>query len=211
MALRPFVVTAFLTAVIGCSQSTPESKSIQAVSPSSSVPPKSAAVSATPANQTASAKAAIAVDQTASQLAKLQGIWNPTGMVTDGLTLSPEQLKQYGKPMTLKDDRSIVQQDETSSTALTRPPVDYSANVLGCGYIAFCAKAHVTIDPSRNPKWIDLVIRDGPWKGKTSHGIYELEEDNLKLCLAKPDTARPEGFTSYYGNSRILTAYGRQK
>jgi len=132
-------------------------------------------------------------------------------MATGGHTLSPVELKQYGKPMTLKDDRFIVQQDEKSSTALTRPSFDYRTNVLGCGYTAFCAKAHVTIDPSRNPKWIDLIIQDDLAKGKTSFGIYELEEDKLKLCLAEPDTARPEGFTAYYGDSHILTVYERQK
>lgn len=135
----------------------------------------------------------------------------PTGIVTDGYTLSREQMTQYGKAITLSDESRNVQPDAATSIALTRAPVDYSKNVLACGYVAYCAKARVTIDTERNPNWIDLAIQDGPWMGKTSLGIYELHADKLTLCLAKPDTARPDAFASYYGNSRILTVYERQR
>jgi uncharacterized protein (TIGR03067 family) len=56
----------------------------------------------------------------------------------------------------------------------------------------------VTLDPKATPHpAIDLLVTDGPddSTGKTSHGIYKLEGDSLKICVTIPgDGSRPTEF-----------------
>src|SRR5262245_54704631 len=39
------------------------------------------------------------------------------------------------------------------------------------------------LDPKVSPKTIDLTPTDGPYKGKTFRGIYQLDGDELKACF----------------------------
>ena len=41
----------------------------------------------------------------------------------------------------------------------------------------------IPIDPRKKPKTINMKFTDGPEKGNTSLGIYDLEGDDFKLCL----------------------------
>lgn len=52
-----------------------------------------------------------------------------------------------------------------------------------------------TIDPAKKPKAIDATALDGPLKGKTLKGIYELKGNELKLCLPNEEMkGRPTEF-----------------
>jgi len=42
-------------------------------------------------------------------------------------------------------------------------------------------------DPTKKPKAIDYMMTEGPTKGKTHLGIYELDGDTVKFCFAAPD------------------------
>jgi internalin A len=48
-----------------------------------------------------------------------------------------------------------------------------------------------TLDPSKNPKWIDIELTDGPDKGKKKLGLYAFENDQLKICVAGVGAHRP--------------------
>jgi uncharacterized protein (TIGR03067 family) len=66
-----------------------------------------------------------------------------------------------------------------------------------------------TVDPSKTPKTIDLVLAEGPEKGKTVLGIYELKGDELKMALAEPGGKdRPKDFS---GKGAALYVYKRVK
>lgn len=52
----------------------------------------------------------------------------------------------------------------------------------------------VAIDPTKQPKTIDLVYSDGPQKGKSSLGIYNLHEDSWILFFSVPGKKRPADF-----------------
>jgi len=57
------------------------------------------------------------------------------------------------------------------------------------------------LDPNKTPKTIDLTIEEGPSKGQTGLGIYELNGDQLKLCLGRPGLPnRPTAFASPKGS-----------
>ena len=66
------------------------------------------------------------------------------------------------------------------------------------------------IGESDNPKTITLVVTKGDNKGKTTLGIYELNERSLRICL---DTGggktRPTKFESKPGTQSFLASYHR--
>jgi uncharacterized protein (TIGR03067 family) len=69
-----------------------------------------------------------------------------------------------------------------------------------------------TIDPTKTPKTADSLQADGPDKGKTLLGIYEIIDDNHKrACWAPVGQPRPTEFTSEPGSGRILQIWERKR
>jgi uncharacterized protein (TIGR03067 family) len=72
-------------------------------------------------------------------------------------------------------------------------------------------KAKFTLDPTKNPKTIDYEILEGSDKGKLQHGIYELDGDRARFCMAEPDQPRPTDFKSTPGSHWTLSEWKRNK
>lgn len=53
-------------------------------------------------------------------------------------------------------------------------------------------KGTVALDSSKTPKEIDVTPGDGPDTGKIMKGIYSLNKDELKICLARTGRDRPK-------------------
>jgi uncharacterized protein (TIGR03067 family) len=66
------------------------------------------------------------------------------------------------------------------------------------------------IDPVAKPKTIDIIFTEGPGKGHSQKGIYELEGDTQKICIAMPDQPRPTEFGSKPGSGHILEILKRE-
>jgi uncharacterized protein (TIGR03067 family) len=71
------------------------------------------------------------------------------------------------------------------------------------------AQATVRLDPSKRPKHFDVTSLDGPEKGKTTQGIYELDDDALRI--AYEDGQRPTDFTFKKGSIREVYTLKRVK
>jgi uncharacterized protein (TIGR03067 family) len=69
----------------------------------------------------------------------------------------------------------------------------------------------IKLDSSKKPHHIDIVLNDGPDKGKVWHGIYELQGDDWKLCLGKPGKDRPTEFVSKEHSGFVLMLLKRDK
>jgi len=67
------------------------------------------------------------------------------------------------------------------------------------------------LDPARKPKATDVTVTEGPDKGKTFLGIYELSADDYKVCFAPPGKERPKEFASAPGSGHILQVWKREK
>ena len=68
-----------------------------------------------------------------------------------------------------------------------------------------------TLDPSKNPKQINMVGTEGDLKGKQAQGIYSVQNDTLQICYTMPDKARPGAFESTAGSEAYLILWKRQK
>jgi len=69
------------------------------------------------------------------------------------------------------------------------------------------------IDPSKEPKAVDLTVTEGETKGETMLGVYEFsdENDTRKVCFAKPGDKRPGEFSAPAGSGRMLATLKRIK
>jgi uncharacterized protein (TIGR03067 family) len=78
-------------------------------------------------------------------------------------------------------------------------------------------RAAFRLDPRSSPKGIDLVVLNGPDRGKTFAGIYALENGKLKLCLHNiaaekaDEQSRPKKFETKKGEPVVLYILDREE
>ena len=117
------------------------------------------------------------------ELKRFEGTWRYETTVVEGLVLPDGHLK---------DARLILQGDRFEMT-------DPMANYRGT----------FTVDPTSNPKTIEVRFTEGPEAGKTSKGIYELEGDTYKVCIGLAGRERPKVFASEPGSGHALQVLRR--
>ena len=117
---------------------------------------------------------------------QLQGEWSMVSGTSDGMQI-PEEYRKDMKRVCKGDEISVTRGEEV------------------------IMKAKITLDASAKPKTIDYDVTDGPNKGKKQLGIYELDGDTVKFCLAAPGDERPKEFNSKEGEKRVLTAWKKAK
>jgi uncharacterized protein (TIGR03067 family) len=69
----------------------------------------------------------------------------------------------------------------------------------------------VKLDPTNKPKTIDVTFTGGERKGQRVLGIYEIDGDAFRICVARPGDERPAEFSAKAGSGRILVVYQREK
>jgi uncharacterized protein (TIGR03067 family) len=62
----------------------------------------------------------------------------------------------------------------------------------------------LTIDVDAEPARIDIEFVEGPEAGNSSYGIYELNGDQLTICLGLVGSSRPAAFTTKKGSGHAL-------
>jgi uncharacterized protein (TIGR03067 family) len=83
---------------------------------------------------------------------------------------------------------------------------DSNGNVATLG-APVATRYAVRLDGSATPKRIDYVIAAAT--PVTRLGIYELNGDTLRICLARPGRERPAAFASPEGADLVLSTYTR--
>jgi uncharacterized protein (TIGR03067 family) len=71
----------------------------------------------------------------------------------------------------------------------------------------------IKIDPSKNPKEIDLIPLKQPNMGQTIYGIYKIEGDMLILCanFIPQGNRRPKAFESNQNNKTNILTMKKEK
>lgn len=127
-----------------------------------------------------------APDDVKKELAKFKGTWKFVSIEAEGQK-TPEEV--------FKDTRLVLDGDKFTVTG---------------GNETFAGTFKVDI--SKKPKKIDVIFTEGPEKGKTSLGIYELEGDTYKVCIGLAGNKdRPTEFASKPDSGHILEVLKRVK
>ena len=109
---------------------------------------------------------------------RLQGTWNVLAANEEGRTLLPTRVKG-AKIVVTGDTMKVFEQNKQRHMTFT-------------------------LGPTKEPRTIDMIVVEGKQKDKTSQGIYALEGDMLKLCIALPGKARPASFAPSQGSGAML-------
>jgi RNA polymerase sigma factor (sigma-70 family) len=108
------------------------------------------------------------------EVAKLQGEWKFVAFEAGGAKASAAELK--GKKLVIKGNEI---------TGLQPGPTD---------------RLSFKLDPKKTPKEIDITVVEGNLKGTTASGIYAIEGQKLRICLA--EKVRPKEFATTPGSGR---------
>jgi|ERR1700721_1807375 uncharacterized protein (TIGR03067 family) len=126
-----------------------------------------------------------------SDLDKLQGTWLTVSLVNDGKTVVDEKTPPKEGPMTkvaYEGTKWMIKVgDKTVFTGIFK------------------------IDSAKKPKEIDFMEESDKKGEKTKLGIYEIDGDKIKFCLAPPGKPRPTEFTSKEGSGHSLGVMRREK
>jgi uncharacterized protein (TIGR03067 family) len=130
-------------------------------------------------------------DPSKDDLTRLTGTWLTVSLVSDGKTLVGEKTPSKDGPTTkLAYDGNkwmIKVGDRTVATGI------------------------IKIDATKSPKQIDVMDASGTKNEKTRLGIYELDGDTYKYCIAAPGKPRPTEFASSVGTRHSLGVSKREK
>jgi len=112
----------------------------------------------------------------------LQGTWNIVSMEMDG-----QKMSGAGARIVVRGNR-------------------FTTIAMGATY-----EGTVAIHQTTMPKSFDLHFEEGPEKGSTSLGIYELDSDTWKICLTTRGNERPKEFAAPPGTGIALETLVRGK
>ena len=132
----------------------------------------------------------------ASDLDKLQGYWKPLQCEYEGKAQMPTDIMKQVTVVFDKNEYHLYFKDKEP---------DKSGNPI----ILRLAKAEVTLDSSTQS--LTFEFKDGPLKGKKSHGIYEVAGNQLKMCYGPSDKPKPTKFESPAGSGYFLETWARQQ
>jgi uncharacterized protein (TIGR03067 family) len=114
----------------------------------------------------------------------LQGTWTITALEADGVAV-PEAM--------LGAARIVIEGSRFTSS--------------GMGEVY---QGTLRLDNTGSPARIDMEFDAGPEKGNTNLGIYQMDGDSWRLCLATRGTVRPASFVSTPGSGFALETLVRE-
>jgi uncharacterized protein (TIGR03067 family) len=122
-------------------------------------------------------------DAAKQELKKLQGTWQLVSAETDGKKAEKEKAEKVR--VVIKGSKHTVYFDDK--------PIAKDVTFA--------------IDPSKKPKEVTDTLADD----RTIKGIYELDGDTLKSCVAPPGKDRPKEFSAKEGSGHTLRVFKRVK
>jgi RNA polymerase sigma factor (sigma-70 family) len=120
-------------------------------------------------------------------LENLQGTWDLISLEKEGRPASAEELNMLRLVWIIEADQIVMQSNEGKSTAT------YS------------------LDPSGNPRRIDLTIASDPEKQEqTLRGIYARTNGTLRVCYDPKGTLQPKTFETAPGRTVVLMVFKKR-
>lgn len=116
---------------------------------------------------------------------RLQGVWQRVSGEVDGKAVPADELAKT--TLTIRGDQYTLQMGTQTR------------------------KGTLRVNPATKPRSLELISAEGPNKGKSLLGIYELDGDTFRYCVAAPGKERPASFTSTPGSGQGLYVNKRVK
>jgi len=126
-----------------------------------------------------------APDAVKKDLANFQGVWTVESMELNGKPLSEERRKKI--KLTIKGENFTFDTGGDSHEGLYK------------------------IDPTKDPKELNIVITRGGEKGKVYLVIYKFEDGKMIQCMRQDNKSRPTTFTGAAGSGCDYEVWQRQK
>jgi len=130
-------------------------------------------------------------DPSQADLEKLKGTWLTVSLVSDGKTIVDEKMPPPPGPVTklaYEGNRWMVKVgDKTVAQGLFR------------------------VDATKKPRQIDILDETGESNERSKLGIYEVDGDVYRYCLAPAAKPRPKAFVSRPGTGDSLGVMKREK
>ena len=136
-----------------------------------------------------SAVAARADEATKKDQQQFQGTWTTVSAEMNGDKLDDDIVKAL--KFVVKGDKFDVE----------GPPV----------VLQQYAKGTFKMEATTKPKTIDVKVGEGEMKGDVIEGIYEFDDDTLKICAKLSGKERPADFTTKAGSNMVSLVLKREK
>ena len=117
-----------------------------------------------------------------------------------------EKWKGTWQVVSLENDGKTAASDQVAKMKLTVKGTDYhfqNGDLSEHGSYRFNA--------ATDPKQLDIVVGDGPDKGKVYLVIYEVADDRLSICLESANKKRPTALAAPTGSGCVLEVWKRVK
>jgi uncharacterized protein (TIGR03067 family) len=125
-------------------------------------------------------------DAAKKDLEKFQGNWTLSSLERDGKKTPQEEVKKI--KLTIQGKKFMLQKDS-----------------------AVVSQGTFTLDPTKKPKEITETVTAGPNKGKVFLAIYDIDDEQHKICFAAAGKERPTAFSSPPGSGHLLQVWKRDK
>ena len=120
-----------------------------------------------------------------SELERLQGNWNIIFLEVEGMTPAPNVYA--GSTIEVKGNR-------------------FTTRAMGAVY-----SGTLELDAEKVPNEFRMKFTEGPEKGNTNNGIYELEGDRWRFCVNMKGGPAPTEFATSPGSGRALETLNRER
>jgi uncharacterized protein (TIGR03067 family) len=120
------------------------------------------------------------------ELQKFQGTWKVASMEIGGKKVADDKAK--GATLVVKGNQYAVKMGDKTLEQGT-----------------------FKIDPTKKPKTIDVTPTEGKGKGKTFHGIYQINGDEARDSFSTDNKERPTSFDTKANSKWVVRVYKRVK
>jgi uncharacterized protein (TIGR03067 family) len=118
-------------------------------------------------------------------LKALEGTWVMAGLEVNGIDVPVNKLD--GTELTIKDDLYALKAKDK------------------------VFKVVLKLDPSKDPKEIDMIFQEGANKDKVHKGIYKVEKGQFKICRGlNPEQHRPNQFATWPNTNYFVATWKRK-
>jgi uncharacterized protein (TIGR03067 family) len=121
-------------------------------------------------------------------LENLQGTWDLISLEKDGQSVATQEVNQQRLVWIIEADQIVMQSSNERSTA------------------------RYSVDPSENPRRIDLTFTSDPEKqDRTLRGIYARTNGNLRVCYDPKGELQPKEFETAAGRSVLVMTFKKRQ